>query len=75
MAPIVHGLEADYASRMNFIYLDIDDPANEYFERQLGFQTEPHFFLLDPQGRVIREWIGYVSRTQFIQAFNSALGQ
>ncbi|MBN1146822.1 MAG: hypothetical protein JXA78_06175 [Anaerolineales bacterium] len=75
MAPIVHGLEGDYATRMNFIYLDIDDPANLHFKRELGFRMEPHFFLLDAQGRVLRQWIGYVSRQQFIQAFNDALGQ
>ena len=75
MAPIVHGLQDQYGSRMNFVYLDIDDPANSYFKRELGFRMEPHFFLLDPQGNILRQWIGYVSREEFISAFNAALGQ
>jgi thiol-disulfide isomerase/thioredoxin len=75
MAPIVHGLEDQYGSRMNFIYLDIDDPANSYFEHELGFRMEPQFFLLDPGGVVLRQWIGYVNREQFVSAFNAALGQ
>ena len=75
MAPIVHSLEDQYGSRMNFVYLDIDDPANSYFEHELGFRMEPQFFLLDPQGNILRQWIGYVSREQFISAFNAALGQ
>jgi thiol-disulfide isomerase/thioredoxin len=75
MAPILHGLEDQYGAQMNFIYLDIDDPANTYFKCELGFRMEPHFFLLDPQGKVLRQWIGYVNREQFIPAFDAALGQ
>ncbi len=73
MAPIVQGLEQEYRYRMNFVYLDIDDPATRSFQSQLGFDTEPHFFLLDAQGHILQQWVGYVTPAQFRQAFNAAL--
>ena len=73
MAPIVQALEAEYRNRLIFTYLDIDDPATRLFQRQLIFRTEPHFFLLDPQGRILRQWTGYVTPSQFRQAFQEAL--
>jgi len=39
MAPIVHGLEAEYSERINFVYLDIDDPANSDLLSFLGYPT------------------------------------
>jgi thiol-disulfide isomerase/thioredoxin len=73
MAPIVQALETEYRYRMNFAHLDIDDPATCIFQSQLGFRTGPHYFLLDPQGRVLRQWVGYVTPAEFRQAFNAAL--
>ncbi len=29
MAPIVHGLEAEYGDRISFVYLNISDPATQ----------------------------------------------
>jgi thiol-disulfide isomerase/thioredoxin len=74
MAPLLSGLEAQYGDEMNFIYLDIDDPANQGFIQELDFRQEPHFFLLDGDGAVLREWIGYVDAQDFIDAIEGALG-
>lgn len=73
MAPIVHGLEAQYADRMSFVYLDIDDPATDEFKRQLGYFVQPHFFLVDAEGNVLQQWLGSVSEAEFVQAFEDAL--
>jgi thiol-disulfide isomerase/thioredoxin len=73
MAPVVQGVEREYNTRMNFIYLDIDDPATEVFQRQLGFDAEPQFFLLDQLGIVLQEWQGYVTVDEFRAAFEAAL--
>jgi hypothetical protein len=75
MAPIVHGLESQYTDRMNFVYLDIDDPANETFKENLGFLYQPHVFLLDAEGRVLNEWLGPVTEGEFVEAFEAALAQ
>jgi len=29
MAPVVHGLEAEYYDKVQFAFLDVDDPAND----------------------------------------------
>lgn len=57
----MHGLEQQWGEQVNFVYLDIDDPQTEPFKRALGYQYQPHLFLLDGQGTILREWIGLVS--------------
>lgn len=75
MAPIVHGLEVDYYDRINFVYLDIDDPANDNFERELGFRYQPQLFLLDGNGQVLHEWIGPLPKEEFVAVFDQVLSQ
>lgn len=73
MAPIVHGLEAEFTNQINFIYLDIDDPGNQPILEELGFSYQPHFFFLDGEGNIIQQWIGPVTQEQFREAFNSTI--
>ena len=69
MAPLVHGLEVQYDNRIDFIYLDIDDPATESFKSILGYRSQPHFFLLDGKGEILHQWQGYVSVEEFQQVY------
>jgi len=69
----VHGLEQQYGSQVNFVYLDIDDPATESFRRQLGFRVQPQLFLLDKDGAVIQQWLGLVSREELEAALQQAV--
>lgn len=69
MAPVVHGLEAEYVGKIDFIYLDIDDPAVTPFKDQLGYRYQPHYFLLDADGTVVESWQGRVERDTFVAAF------
>lgn len=73
MAPLVHAVEEDYQERVNFVYLDSDDPAANYFKDELGYISQPHFFLIDPQGVIIEQWEGYVKIEELIEAIESAL--
>jgi thioredoxin-like negative regulator of GroEL len=73
MAPIVHGLEADYAGKVNFVYLDIDDSQNDEFKRSLGYRVQPHFFLLDSEGNVLQQWVGVVQQDELVAALNQAI--
>jgi thioredoxin-like negative regulator of GroEL len=57
----VHGLEAEYAGRVRFVYLDIDDPAVAPFKRELRYRVQPHIFLLDGSGQVVGQWLGAVT--------------
>ena len=73
MAPIVHGLENKYGDQINFVYLDIDDPAGNIIKRELGYRVQPHFFLLDGQGNIIEQWVGIVSEDTLRSSFDKSL--
>jgi thioredoxin-related protein len=75
MAPVVHGLEAEYHNKIDFAFLDVDDPANEKFKQALGFRGQPQFFLLDENGEILQQWFGSVSAESFRTAFEDALSQ
>ena len=69
MAPIVHGLEAEYYGKVQFTYLDADDQATKDFQRSLGFAYQPEFYLLDGAGNVLQKWFGSVPADDFRAAF------
>ncbi|MCS7010788.1 MAG: thioredoxin family protein [Anaerolineales bacterium] len=73
MAPIVHGLEAEYYGKIQFVYLDAGDPKTKEFQQALGFRVQPAFYLLDGEGRILKQWIGIVSAEEFREAFDQAL--
>jgi len=73
MAPLVHGLEEQYGNQVRFIYLDIDDPANKAFKEELSYRYQPHFFLIDGEGIIIDQWVGYVSVGDFVGSLEYAL--
>lgn len=75
MAPIVHGLEAQYFGRINFVYLDASDSNTAEFQRTLGFFAQPEFYFLDGAGNVLFKWVGYVSADDFKSVFDQQLGQ
>jgi hypothetical protein len=69
MAPMVHGLEAKYAGKIQFTYLDADDPRTDDFQQALGFYYQPEVYLLDGEGSVLQKWVGYTSEQQFEEVF------
>jgi hypothetical protein len=69
MAPMVHGLEAQYFGKIKFSYLDADDPNTDAFQRALGFQYQPEFYLLDANGNVLKKFIGFASEEDFKAEF------
>ncbi|MEY2820097.1 MAG: hypothetical protein RL275_3560 [Chloroflexota bacterium] len=73
MAPMVHGLEAEYYGKVKFNYLDADDPRTETFQRTLGFVYQPEFYLLDGNGNVLKKLVGYVSENDFRSMFDEYL--
>ena len=75
MAPVVHGLEAEYYGKINFAFLDAGDPVTDPFKREFGFRVQPEFYLVDGQGQVIKKWFGYVAEDEFRAEFQQALGE
>ena len=60
MAPVVHGLEQQYAGRIDFLYLNVAVPRNDSARQALGFRATPHFFLLDDRGMTSTSMQGVV---------------
>lgn len=73
MQPIVHGLEQTYGDEIDFVLLNIDDPDTLEAQRQYGFRVQPHFVLVDADGEVITQWLGYNSANVFEDAFAELL--
>lgn len=73
MGPVVHGLEQDYGDRIQFLYLDVEDPANDAVARRLGSRGQPRFYLLDGDGQVAASWAGPVREADFRVAFDRLL--
>ena len=73
MAPMVHGLEAEYSGKIKFSYLDADDPNTDAFQRTLGFQYQPELYLLDANGNVLKKFIGYTSQEDLTAEFEKYL--
>jgi thioredoxin-like negative regulator of GroEL len=73
MAPIVHGLEAQYYGQIQFSFLDVDDPAVEPFKDQFGFRYQPMFVLLDGNGTPVKTWLGGVTTEEFATEFAKVL--
>ena len=70
----MHGLEAEWGGEVEFVYLDIDDPATEPFKRQLGYRVQPHMFLIDGDGEVLQQWLGFVDAATLEAALEQATG-
>ena len=66
---MVHGLEAQYFGKIKFTYLEISDPQNSDFLQSLGFQIRPSFYLLDGEGNILHQWVGFQTQDQFEQIF------
>jgi hypothetical protein len=73
MAPMVHGLEAEYSGKIKFSYLDADDPSTDAFQKALGFAYQPEFYLLDANGNVLGKLIGFATEDDFKNLFSQHL--
>ena len=73
MAPVVHGLAKEYDGRIDFLYLDVSDPANAAAKARLGFASTPHFFFLRPDGSPRAAIRGVVPRDSVVHALTDLL--
>ena len=71
----MHGLEGQYCDDVNFVYLDVDDNATQQFKNALGYVYQPHLFLLDRDGNILNQWVGYVQGEELESAISNALSQ
>ena len=74
MAPVVHGLEQQYAGRIDFLYLNVAVPRNDSARQALGFRATPHFFLLDDRGTTRTSMQGVVPEDSLRSALGALVG-
>ncbi len=72
MAPVVHGLEAQYSGKIDFVFLDIDDSVNADLMQEFGFRYQPMFILIDGDGNPLKTWFGAVPAEDFVAEFEKA---
>jgi hypothetical protein len=70
MRPVVHGLEDKYAAKVDFVYLDIDDPTSDAAKRKLGYRVQPDLYLIDAQGNIVQRWLGLVQAKPLEEALS-----
>jgi len=70
----VNGLRKTYGKRIKFVRVNIHDPKTAELQTQLGFMTTPEFFLIDPEGRVVKQWAEDITADGAGQVL-TALGQ
>ena len=71
MAPIVNGLMKKYVDRIRFVRLNIHDKTTFKLQKQFGFNTTPEFYLVDPAGRVERQWDESIELTELEQTIKA----
>lgn len=69
----MHRLERDYAGKIDFVYLDTDDPAVTPFKKTFGYHGLPTLVLLDAQGNIAKQWAGPADQESLSQAFEAVL--
>jgi hypothetical protein len=73
MKPVVHGLEADYWGRLDFIYIDRENPDNREVVERYGITYQPYFILIAPDGTEIQRWFGWFDEAEFRAALDAYL--
>lgn len=72
MMPIVHGLQQQHRGKVDFLYLDVQDPRTLAAKQRLRFVATPHFFLLAPEGKVLGQWQGVQDKEVLAEALRQA---
>ena len=60
----MHGAEQRYAGRVDFVYLDIDNPAVDEFKEALPYRGQPTIVVLGPEGEVLQTHYGFINDEQ-----------
>lgn len=58
MAPDITATKAEFGSTVEYLHLDVDDPANAALIEQFAVAGTPTFVLLDGEGQIVQRWQG-----------------
>lgn len=73
MAPIVDGLESDFAGQVIVLQLDANDPDNARLQQQYNVRGHPAFVVLDAGGRVQQTMIGPQTEAALREALDAVV--
>jgi hypothetical protein len=59
--PIVHGLQAEFGDRVDFIHADVDDQATRGALDRYAITGRTQYVLVDAEGNIIQKWFGRLS--------------
>jgi thiol-disulfide isomerase/thioredoxin len=68
--PVLKSLEGEWGQRIDFVYLDVDDPLNtENIQKISRLKVVPEVVLLDGNGKILKDWIGPPTREELVSEF------
>jgi hypothetical protein len=70
---IVNGLEDDYSQRIDFVRANIHLTKNQALMEKYAFSATPEFYLVSPDGTILKFWNDVVPDAELRQAFDAAL--
>jgi thiol-disulfide isomerase/thioredoxin len=73
MRPTIDSLKGQYADRIKFAYINVDDPQGKQAAATYRVWAIPYFVLLKPSGEVVGQWVGQQADTVFPTAFDDLL--
>jgi thioredoxin-related protein len=65
MRPVVANLERKCSGNIAFIYADVDQRRYRQLASEYRVSAIPRYVLLDPSGKVVRQWAGTTSERDF----------
>lgn len=73
MEPILQRLKARYGDRVDFIRVNVDDPASAAKKAEFHVWAIPTYVLLDRDDNQVGGWIGVTSEDKLISAIENVL--
>ena len=70
--PLLKQMEAKWGDKVNFVYLNVDDPMNSnHLQRLSRLKVVPEVILLNGNGEVIKDWVGPPSEADLTSALEN----
>ena len=73
MKPVMASLKALYGDRVQYHYHEFNQPDAAKVNADFDIKAHPEIFLLDRKGRIVRKFIGVVSRDVLETAIDGLL--
>lgn len=69
----MNGLQAQFGEQIEFIVLDIDDPATLPLRQQYNMVQRTNYVLVNARGEVVQRWFGSLNEDEVARALREFL--